>query len=364
MTFQFTAEDIRDMEIVPIERAETIPARWFTSPAMDATDRELVLAKSWQYVGHESQIPNIGDQLVDEILGRPIVIVRNQEQSILCFSNVCRHRGGPIATKSGHSRALRCAYHAWTYNLDGQLIGAPKFDGAQNFNKHECTLPRYRIESYEGFLFVNVSGDAPPLVEHLKGISDTIKPIDLRSMRFFKRVVYPVKANWKVYIDNYMEGYHILPIHPGLAKILDVAGYTTTIDQHRVLQYGPLAGDDNPYHTSGAAYYYQVFPNLMLNILPGRVQMNSILPVDADNCLTIFDFFYSETDSAQLAIKSKDDLEISDVVQQEDIQICERVQKGLKSGTYNKGRICPSEELGVWAFHNNLRRAYRDIAGR
>jgi choline monooxygenase len=158
-----------------------------------------------------------------------------------------------------------------------------------------------------------------------------------------------------------MEGYHIQPIHPGLAKILDVAGYKTTLDGHQVLQYGPLAGADNPYHTSGAAYYYQVFPNLMLNILPGRVQINSIMPIDADHCLTIFDFFYSETDPEKLAIKSKDDLEISDIVQQEDIQICEQVQKGLKSGAYNKGRICPSEELGVWAFHNNLRDAYRKI---
>jgi len=364
MTDLFTDDDVRDMDIVEIEKAETIPARWFTSPDMDTADRELILAKSWQYVGHVSQLPNVGDHLLDEVLGRPVLIVRNQDQQILCFSNVCRHRGGPIATASGHARTLRCSYHAWTYSLDGQLIGTPKFEGAQNFRKHECTLPRYRIESYHGYLFVNLSGDASSLSEHLHGISDTIKPIDLTTMRFYKRVVYPVKANWKVYVDNYMEGYHILQVHPGLAKILDVAGYTTTIDHHRVLQYGPLAGADNPYHTDGAAYYYQVFPNLMLNILPGRVQINSIVPINADNCLTIFDFFYSETDPEKLAIKSKDDLQISDVVQQEDIKICEQVQKGLRSGTYNKGRICPAEEQGVWAFHNNLRRAYRDIVSR
>ena len=211
---------------------------------------------------------------------------------------------------------------------------------------------------------VRFSGDAPPLADHLSGIKEKILPIDLKAMRFHKRVVYTVKANWKVYIDNYMEGYHILPVHPGLAKILDVSGYTTSIDGNKVLQYGPLASDDNPYHTGGAAYYYQVFPNLMLNILPGRVQMNSILPVDADHCLKVFDFFFTETDHAKLEKRAADDLNVSDVVQHEDIGICEQVQKGLRSGTYNKGRICVQEELGVWAFQNNLRKAYRSLASR
>lgn len=359
--YQWTHEDIKDMEIRPIEIAETIPAHWFTSPGLDKTDRELILSKSWQYIGHESQITQPGDFLVDDIIGHPILVVRNQTNQILCFSNVCRHRGGPLASKSGSSRMLRCMYHAWTYNLDGALVGTPRFDGVENFNKDECKLPRYRIESYEGFLFVNFSGDAPPLAEHLAGIKEKINPIDLSQMRFHKRIAYTVKANWKVYIDNYMEGYHILPVHPGLAKILDISGYTTSIEGNKVLQYGPLASDNNPYHTGGAAYYYQVFPNLMLNILPGRVQMNSILPIDADHCLTVFDFFFTETDSAKLELRAKDDFEVSDIVQQEDIGICELVQKGLKSGTYTKGRICVQEERGVWAFHNNLRLAYKKL---
>ncbi len=361
MAYVWSSEDIADMECRPIEYAETIPARWFTHADFDGIDKDQILARSWQYVGHESQLPKAGDFLVDEILGRPVLVVRNQRGELLCFSNVCRHRGGPLATQSGTSRTLRCAYHAWTYNLDGQLIGAPKFEGVLSFDKHSCTLPRYRMESYEGFLFVNFSADAPALADHLQGIRERISPINLAEMRFHKRVVYSVAANWKVYIDNYMEGYHILPVHPGLAKILDVSGYTTTLEGNKVLQYGPLASENNPYHTGGAAYYYQVFPNLMLNILPGRVQVNSILPVDADHCLTIFDFYFTEMDAEALTIRVRDDLEVSDIVQREDIGICEQIQKGLKSGTYNKGRICVQEERGVWAFHNNLRQAYRQL---
>ena len=363
MTYKWTDSDVKDMEIAPIELAETIPAHWFTDPKMHTLDCEQLLARSWQYVGHESQISVVGDHLVDHILGRPVLIIRNQADQILCFSNVCRHRGGPLATKNGSSRSLRCAYHAWTYNLEGQLIGTPKFDGAENFDKQKCTLPRYRLEIYDGLMFVNVSGDAPPLAEHLAGISEKIQPISAKNMRFHSRVVYEIKANWKVYVDNYMEGYHIIPVHPELSKILDVSGYTTTVAGRQVLQYGPLAGDDNPYHTAGAAYYYQVFPNLMLNILPGRMQVNSIIPVAANRCLTVFDFFFDEKDPDKLAIKIKDDLAISDRVQQEDIYICELVQKGLESGTYHKGRICVQEERGLWAFHNNLRTHYRQIHG-
>lgn len=364
MSYQWSEEDLRDLEIRPLDESETIPARWFTSPGMHEFDCESLLAKSWLYVGHDSQLPKRGDYLVDSILGRPILLVRNLADEIVCFANVCRHRGGPLATESGSARVLRCVYHAWTYNLDGQLVGAPKFEGVKNFDPTQCRLPRYRIGNFEGFIFVNFSGDAPPLHNHLDGIRQTITPIDLRVMRFQKRVVYEVQSNWKVYIDNYMEGYHIHSVHPKLARILDVSGYKTTISGNKVLQYGPLSGDDNPYHTGGAAYYYQVFPNLMLNMMPGRVQVNSILPIDADRCLTIFDLYLSETDPEKLAVRLRDDLEVSDLVQKEDIQICEQVQKGLKSGSYNKGRLCASEELGVWAFQNNLRKAYRHILGR
>ncbi len=358
MLYRWTDQDRRDLEIRPIEQSETIPAHWFTDPQLLQDEIKHILATSWQYAGHLSQIPQAGDYRVDEILGRPIIIVRQQNGDIRCFANVCRHRGGPLATKDGSGRMLRCMYHAWTYSLDGALVGTPKFEGVENFRKQDCSLPQYRVEIYDGLIFVNISGDAESLSTHLGGIRDTIQPIQLQNMRYHSRVVYPVKANWKVYIDNYMEGYHLLHVHPELSKILDVSEYKTTLDEHRVLQSGPLAAEDNPYHTSGMAFYYYVFPNLMFNILPGRLQVNSIIPVDANHCLTVFDFFFSETDPDQLALRAKDDLSVSDLIQHEDIAICEQVQKGLESGSYHKGRLSVSEERGVWAFQNSLRRAY------
>jgi choline monooxygenase len=363
MTYKWTNNDLKDMEIVPIDLAETIPAHWFADPKLHVVDCEQILAKSWQYVGHESQIAGLGDHLVDHILGRPILVVRTKANEVACFSNVCRHRGGPLATTNGSSRTLRCAYHAWTYSLEGQLIGTPKFDGVQNFDKEKCSLPRYRLEIYEGLMFVNLSGDAPPLAEHLAGIQEKIMPISVKNMRFHSRVVYEVKANWKVYVDNFMEGYHLVPVHPELSKILDVTRYTTEIQTNKVLQHGPLVSENNPYHTAGEAFYYQVFPNLMLNILPGRMQVNSILPLAADLCLTVFDFYFDEEDPIRRHLRAKDDLAVSDRVQMEDIRICEQVQKGLASGTYHKGRICVQEEQGVWAFHNILRATYRKLVG-
>lgn len=358
-SYAWTSDDKVDLKLRPLEHSETIPAHWYTSSDLLKDEVARMFESSWQYVGHVSQLAKAGDHVVIDVLGKPLVLVRQADSSIRCFANVCRHRGGPLATESGSARTLRCRYHAWTYSLEGTLIGAPKFEGVQDFEKSNCRLPEYRLDEYEGFLFVNFDGTAPSLASHLGGIRETVAPTNLQDMRFANRVTYQVKCNWKVYIDNYMEGYHILPVHPSLAKVLDVSGYTTTIEGNKVLQYGPLSGADSPYGTEGAAYYYQIFPNLMFNILPGRVQINSILPIDAHTCLTIFDFFYSERDPSRLAKKMQEDLEFSDLVQQEDIGICEQVQKGLSSGSYVRGRICPSEEKGIWAFQNQLRTAYQ-----
>lgn len=353
-----------DLEVHPLAQAETIPAAWYTDPRFHDLDHDHLLPESWQYVGHESQLQNSGDFIVDEILGRPIIVVRNRRGELRAFDNVCRHRGGPLATENGNARLLTCMYHAWSYDLDGQLVGVPRFEGVENFDKGSCRLPEVRLGTYEGMVFVDISGRAGSIEDVYGGIREAIQPISLSEMRYVRRVVYDINCNWKVYIDNYLEGYHIRPIHPELAHILDVSGYTTTTEGERVLQYGPLAGSDNPYHTSGAAYYYYMFPNVMLNILPGRCQVNSIIPLAPDRTRTVFDFYYKETDPKKLEALMHDDHEISDLIQKQDIWICEQVQKGLKSGSYSKGRFSVQEEAGVHAFQALLKQAYSCLRGK
>jgi choline monooxygenase len=365
--YAWTELDQSHLQRHPIENAATIPSHWFTNPALFQDELQNLLRSHWQYVGHESQIPMTGDLIADDVLGVPLLVIRSADQTLRAMANVCRHRGGPLVKTRGihRQRQLTCAYHAWSYNLEGQLLRAPKFEPRIKTDHDACSLPQFPVAIYSGLIFVRLNTDSPSpensVDQWLSGIQERIAPIAISTMRFSRRVVYDVACNWKVYVDNYMEGYHIKPVHPGLSDILDLKGYTTSIDATKVLQYGPLTGADNPYHTDGAAYYYHVFPNLMLNILPGRMQVNAIVPVSVDRCQTIFDFYYDEPNAEKLTKKVQDDLEVSDLVQKEDIEICEHVQRGLQSGTYLCGRICPSEELGVFAFHNQLREAYGKI---
>lgn len=351
-----------DMQIKSLATAETLPAQCYTNPGFLQTDVTKVLAQHWLYVTHESRLPKAGDYYSDVILQRPIVLVRQADMSIKAMANVCRHRAGSLVPQKamGSGRMLRCSYHSWTYDLAGNLIGTPKFDGVENFAKKNCRLPEIHLLNYGGFLFVSFAEKRPEVEPYFGGIKERIAPLRLEDMKFYRRVDYEVKANWKVYVDNFLEGYHIGPVHPELAKILSLDGYVTEIEPKRILQYGPFASGDNPYggEVGTNATYYWIYPNIMLNITPGRVQVNSILPIDHERTVTVFEFYYTETDAERLEQQAKDDMHISEIVQQQDVTICEDVWRGLISGFYEKGRFSVQEEAGVHAFHNMLRRDY------
>jgi choline monooxygenase len=181
-------------------------------------------------------------------------------------------------------------------------------------------------------------------------------------MEFHSRVTYDIDCDWKTYVDNYLEGYHVGMVHPELAQVLDVSNYKYEATKLWTLQHSPIqnVGDGaNPYGDgSGWAYYFFIFPNLMLNIVPGRVQTNVILPLGGGRCRVIFDYFY-EPDALGDAARIKADLDFSDRVQQEDIEICAAVQRGLASGSYERGRYSPSEETALHHFHDQVRAAFR-----
>ena len=352
----------QDMEIKSLATADTLPAHCYTEASFLQTDLSRVLGKHWIYVTHESRLPNPGDFYSDVILQRPIVLIRQADASIKAMANVCRHRAGSLVPQKGmgSARLLRCAYHSWSYDLSGKLLGAPRFEGVENFDKKNCRLPEVHLLNYAGFLFVSYATQRPAEAPYFGGIKEKIAPLKLEDMKFYRRVDYEVKTNWKVYVDNYLESYHIVPVHPELAKIIALEGYTTKIEDKRILQYGPFASGNNPYGGSAdaGATYYWIYPNIMLNITPGRVQVNSIVPIDHETTVTVFEFYYTETDSQKLEKQAKADMEIGDLVQLQDVTICEDVWRGLKSGFYDRGRFSVLEEAGVHAFHNMLRRDY------
>ncbi|HEX6927917.1 MAG TPA: aromatic ring-hydroxylating dioxygenase subunit alpha [Gammaproteobacteria bacterium] len=346
-----------------LEHAFALPAVFYTDPGAMAVERRAVFARSWQLVAHQAELRDRGDHVVAEAAGIPLLLVRGEDGVLRGFHNVCRHRAGPVANCNARgARNLVCRYHGWTYELDGRLRGAPEMKDAGNFRIADIRLPEVRVASWQGLVFAALD-DAPPLDEVIAGIDARLGERRLDALTFHRRVSYEMGCNWKVYVDNFLEGYHLPVVHPGLNRLLDYRSYVTEHGDWHSLQWSPLetasAGNTNFYGT-GEALYYFVYPNTMLNILPGRLQTNRVVPLDANRCRVDFDYFYpaDEHGGARRAL----DLEFSDEVQQEDIAICEAVQRGLESGSYHAGRLNPKRESGVHHFHELIRRAYRDAS--
>jgi choline monooxygenase len=319
-------------------------------------DFDRVFSRSWQLLAHESRLAAAGDHVVAGIGRTPLLVVRGPDARLRAFANVCRHRAGPLALCDGKgARALHCRYHGWTYDLEGRLRHAPEMGGARDFGARDICLPQFRVASWQGFVFVALDETSPPLEVVYGGIAERIAPIDLAGMEFVHSDAYEIACNWKVYVDNYLEGYHLPYVHPGLSKVLDYRVYRTELFPWYSLQHSPLRANDGIYG-DGEAFYYFVYPNVMLNIMPGRLQVNRVLPAGPDRCRVEFDYYYAADAAARARVAR--DREFSDEIQQEDVAICEAVQRGLASGHYAPGRLCPRRESGLWHFQNLLRQAY------
>lgn len=346
----------------PLARAETIPSTWYTDPKFLELDKECIFSRTWQNVGNLEQLQKPGDHVVTTIADNPILTVRGKDNVLRAFFNVCRHRGGPIATCSGHTEhhVLQCHYHGWTYLLDGSLRGVPDFDRVELFDKKDYGLIPVDVAVWEGLVFVNLSASPQPLMTFYDGIAQRIAPMALGTKKFYRQVTYDVRCNWKVYADNYLEGYHLPFVHPELTKMLDYQQYVTETFKHYSLQHSPFSGADNLYtKTDGTAFYYFIFPNFMLNILPGRLQTNLIVPVTHNHTRVVFDYYYDDVSSPQALKMIEEDIAYADSIQQEDIEICEHVQRGLMSRAYHRGRFSVKREEGVYHFQNLLKEAYR-----
>ncbi len=355
--------DAEMLAIQPLERAETIPSHWYVDPAIHAFDRTALFSRTWHYLGPAAWLAEPGAYVAAEVVGEPVVAVRTREGALRAFFNVCRHRGGPLVMDArGCANVLQCKYHGWTYRLDGTLRGVPRFDRTELFDKRDYGLVPVALAVWQGLVFVHLGADPTPLDATLDGITERIAPTRLDALHFYRRDVYEVACNWKVYMDNYLEGYHIPLVHPDLLGVLDYRAYCTETHPHYSLQVSPLdgTGDDAFYGADGGgAYYYCIFPSTMLNVLPGRLQVNSVVPLAPDRCRVVFDYFYVEAATPAALRKIEEDVLFSDRVQHEDAEICEHIQRGLRSRAYDRGRFSVEMEEGVYHFQCLLKRAYR-----
>lgn len=344
-----------------LHSAHALDARQYLGVGMHETDRRAVFARTWQLVAYREQLSEPGDHVVEDIAGTPVLVLRGRDGALRAFPNVCRHRAGPLANCSGKGmHNIRCKYHGWLYDQEGRLIGAPEMQDAEGFSTGDVRLPVLRVREWQGLVFVALSDDVPDFDKVYGGVARRIAPLDLATMRYTRRDIFDVACNWKVYVDNFLEGYHLPLVHPGLSRLLDYRAYDTELSLWYSMQHSPLRNADAVYG-DGEALYFFVFPNVMLNVMPGRLQSNRILPLGPDRCRVEFDYFYQQDPEATARID--EDRAFSDAVQHEDMAICEAVQKGLASGFYEAGRLSPRRESGVWHFHELLREAYvRDRA--
>ena len=346
-----------DLKIHQLEKSETIPSEWYFGEEFYNFEKKNIFEKEWQYAGHISQLSKPGDYFLIEIAGNPLIVIKDDNEKIKGFYNVCRHRGGPLAFEEGNCRMLQCKYHGWTYKLDGSLRGVPRFDRVDLFDKKDYGLHPVELDFWEGLIFVRLSKGDKSLNSLFKGISENILPNKIDTKKYFTRVKYEIKCNWKTYADNFLEGYHLPYVHPELCDILDAKEYITETFQYHSLQRSRTKRLGEFYKNDGDVFYYFIYPNFMLNILPGRLQTNLVIPVGRNKSQVIFDYLYDNVSESSIE-KIKTDIDYSDKIQLEDIQICEHVQKGLESKAYNKGRFSVECEAGVHHFQSLIKKSY------
>jgi choline monooxygenase len=354
-----------------IECAHTLASRFYTDPAVLDIEKERIFRPTWQLLGTLShacgEVNGVKRTIADpesfftaDVCGEPVVVVRDKQGMLRAFSNVCRHRAGPIASGSGCKSVLRCGYHGWTYTLDGRLIGTPDVEGVEFFDRSTMGMVPLRLETWEQFIFVNFDREAEPLSVYLGDIPEQARGFQFDGLQFTERRDYVIACNWKVYVDNYLEGYHIPIAHPGLMREIDYSQYRTETFRYHSQQFAPIramkpeeAGER--FYAPGTglqeALYFWIFPNLMLNIYPDNVSTNLIVPVSHEKTLTIFEWFFHDAGSEKTQERMKKAIDFSDEVQQEDIGLCENVQRGLRSATYDRGRYSMKRENGVHHFH-------------
>ncbi len=345
--------------------AQTLPAAWYSDAQMLAREKREVFAHTWQLAGRADQVALPGDYFTTTVADEPLIVVRGADKKLRALSNVCRHRAGPVTEGAGQRKVFQCGYHGWTYALDGRLLGTPEFEGVEGFSKAAHCLPEFSVDEWGGLVFVNLAADCSALPATLEDLPARLAQRDLTEMKFAVRKDWFIDCNWKVYVDNYLEGYHLPLVHPALNRELDYSRYRTETKRRYSIQHAPVKrhaamrirldeNDENDENTDSDAQYFWLFPNLMLNVYPDNYSTNLIVPLGPERTLTIFEWFFRDPESAAVQEKIRQTVAFSDEIQLEDIRICETVQRNLKSRTYSTGRYSVKRENGVHHFHGLL----------
>jgi choline monooxygenase len=345
----------------PLERAWTIPAAWYVDPRVYELEREAVFAGSWQVAGRADQLKGPGQFVTCEVAGEPVVVVRGNDRRLRAFFNVCRHHAAEVMTEAeGCAKQLRCPYHGWTYTLEGSLRGAPDFGGVCDFERAGNGLLPVECAEWEGWAFVRVGGGGASLAEFLGDeLGAQLRALELQNLHWVERRRYSFECNWKVFVDNYLDGgYHIPHLHKGLDSVLDYSEYRIENGPRFCLQSSPVVSGGAEEQTGAVragsrALYYWVYPNFMINWYEGLMDTNLVVPRGVGRTEVVFDFYFADVSDAARE-RNRASIAVGERIQDEDTAICKSVQRGLRSRAYRAGRLSVRREAGEHLFHRLL----------
>ena len=349
----------------PLAEASTPPSSWYTEARVTALEQRTVFSRSWQLVGRADQVREPRQYLTCQIAGEPLLVIRGNDGILRGFFNVCRHHAATVATQAeGKTEYLRCPYHGWTYNLEGALIHTPEFGGVANFDRSANGLVPVQIAEWQHWLFAKLEPGGPSLKEWLgRDFIERFEPLNFEQLHWFARRSYKLNCNWKVFVDNYLDGgYHVPHIHGGLNSVLDPGKYKIETGEHFCLQSSPMVTDSGESRTAAVrtgkrALYYWIYPNFMINIYEGVMDTNLVIPLAVDRTEVMFDYYFADV-SESTRERNLASIAVSEQIQAEDVAICESVQRGLSSRAYNSGRLSVRREAGEHLFHRLL---YNDL---
>jgi choline monooxygenase len=344
-----------------LEHAWTIPSPWYFDRAIEALEQQNIFGRTWQVAGRVDQARENGNFFTADVAGEPIVVARGEDGLLRAFYNVCRHHAAAVVTEAqGCAKQFRCPYHGWTYGIDGALKGMVEFDGVCNFDRAKNGLVPIAVDTWENFVFVNLDLHAEPLQKFLGSVPELVAPLELtKKLTYFDRRIYTLHCNWKVYVDNYLDGgYHVPHAHKGLSSVIEYTKYTIENFERSCLQSSPLSSDGSSEAgvaatRQGRAFYLWIYPNFMINSYEGVMDTNLVLPMGVDKCAVVFDYYFSDVSKAAKA-RNKESIAVSEKVQDEDMAICDAVQRGLSSRAYVAGRLSVRREAGEHLFHRLL----------
>lgn len=349
----------------PTSTASTPPSSWYTDPRIFELEQRTVFSQTWQLVGRTAQLRVPGDYLTSDIGGEPILVVRGSDNIVRGFFNVCRHHAAAVMTQAeGKAENLRCPYHGWTYSLEGALILAPEFGGVDNFDRGENGLVPVEIAVWNDWVFAKLESGNPSLEDFLgQDLLERFERLNLQPMKWFERRHYNLKCNWKVFVDNYLDGgYHVPHVHGALNSVLDYSSYAIETGERFCVQSSPIVSSAGEVKTAEVrkgqqALYYWIYPNLMINAYEGVIDTNLVVPRGVDKTDVVFDYYFADI-SAGAKERNFASIAVSERIQAEDVAICESVERGLKSRSYSSGRLSVRREAGEHLFHRLL---YKDL---